>query len=626
MNRRGFLAGLSFAPVAMAQGRSTAHPRLFVDAKRVAELRELIRGSHAAIWAQVLVIADKFARERPAPYRESKETNDEELWQREVGNRMPYVAFAYLMTGDRKYVDAASGWALMSCSYPHWGTGVRDGMDLAAGHQLFGLALVYDWLFDVLSPAVRDEIKRTLLKRGGAMYEAAAKGRVYWQRSYLQNHLWVNATGMFAAALALDGEPSTEAWISMVREKYRRTEAALGSDGASHEGVGYWDYGVEYMLKYWDLAGAAFGDRPSSVWWKRTAAYRQYFSLPRNVWTRAFSAVDIGDSPRSAWYGPDQMMRRLAALYRDGHAQYFAAEVEKAQVTVASASWLNVVWYDPTVVAQSPADLPTLRHFEDMGLVAARSSWSGDESMVVFKCGPALGHEATDKFDYDAGSGHVHPDANHFVIFGGGEFLIRDDGYAWKMTGQHNTLLIDGAGQIGEGSQWFRGGDVLKAKAHPRVLKAVSSADLDEMVGDATSIYPAALGLRKFVRRLLFVKPSALIVVDEIETDRARELELRFHPEFAFAKLADGAFLARGKKAALRMEVLTAEGVEVSSGVIATKERHGGEAGMETVALRATRAKWRNVVAFSWAAVGAEPARVKLEGGVVRVGGRRVEI
>jgi hypothetical protein len=82
-----------------------------------------------------------------------------------------------------------------------------------------------------------------------------------------------------------------------------------------------------------------------------------------------------------------------------------------------------------------------LRHFEDLGIVSARSDWSGDESLLVFKCGPFLGHKAVGEFSFDPGGGHVHPDANHFVLFGAGEWLIRDDGYHAKWTGQHNTLL-----------------------------------------------------------------------------------------------------------------------------------------------------------------------------------------
>ena len=63
--------------------------------------------------------------------------------------------------------------------------------------------------------------------------------------------------------------------------------AALGPDGASHEGVGYWEYGVEYMLKFMDLARQRLDvDLYGNEWWRNTSAYAQYLALPRNAWTR----------------------------------------------------------------------------------------------------------------------------------------------------------------------------------------------------------------------------------------------------------------------------------------------------------------------------------------------------
>src|SRR5262249_23158455 len=100
-----------------------------------------------------------------------------------------------------------------------------------------------------------------------------------------------------------------------------------------------------------------------------------------------------------------------------------------------------------------PADLPTLRHFADLGIVSARSGWSGDESLVVLKCGPVLGHVEVDPLEGDESASHVHPDANHFVIFGDGEWLLRDDGYAWQQTSNQNPLLIDGPGKMGDGDK-----------------------------------------------------------------------------------------------------------------------------------------------------------------------------
>ena len=353
------------------------------------------------------------------------------------------------------------------------------------------------------------------------MYQAAATGAVWWRRSYLQNHLWVDTTGLAAAGFALfDEVDDASGWIGLPLEACRHSMAALGPDGASHEGIGYWEYGVEYLLKFMELSRTLLGtDLSQHDWWRNTARYALYLTLPRAAWTRSSCVVDLADCPRGHWYGPDYLLRRLAHLTRDGHAQWLAGETDAAGVASPEAAWLNLLWYDPTVAAHSPRDLPTLHHFEDMGIVSARSDWSGDESLVVFKCGPFLGHHAVSQFAYDPGGGHVHPDANHFVLFGAGAWLIRDDGYRPKWTGQHNTLLIGGRGQMGEGAQWFRGDEPLAHKARPTITLVRSTDAFDHMQGNATAAYAPGLGLQQFVRNLVFLKPNVLIVADEVRAE-----------------------------------------------------------------------------------------------------------
>ena len=204
------------------------------------------------------------------------------------------------------------------------------------------------------------------------MFEAAATGKIWWHESYLQNHLWVNITGMAVSGLVLFDEVEEAAcWIGLPQEKFKRTMAALGPDGASHEGVGYWEYGVEYMLKFMDPARTLLEcDLYEHAWWRNTSAYALYLSLPRNTWRRDNCIVDIADCPRGHWYGPDYMLRELAGRFGDGHAQWLAGEIDKADVAASGASWLNLVWYNPAVSPQSPESLPTLRHFEDMGIVS----------------------------------------------------------------------------------------------------------------------------------------------------------------------------------------------------------------------------------------------------------------
>ena len=602
------------APLVAKKG---VHPRLYLDAKRVASLREAVATTHASLWKEVRAQADAAVKDGPPPYRkDDKWSGEEQLYQRGVGNAMPLLALSYLVSGDRKYLDSARAWARASCGYETWGLGRTDGMDLAAGHQLYGLALVYDWCYSDLDDESRALIRGTLTKRAGAMFESAASGNRWWSKAYLQNHLWVNVCGMSAAGFALfDENDEALKWIGLPLDKFRRTTEALGSDGASHEGVGYWGYGVEYLLKFMYLARELLGvDLYGHDWWRNTAAYRQYLALPRNAWTPRNNIVDIGDCPRGNWYGPDYLLRALAHEFKDGHAQWLAAQVDAANVDSAEARWLNLIWFDPGIAEQAPADLPTLRHFNDMDIVSARSDWSGDESLVVFKCGPFIGHHGVQSFSYDPGGGHVHPDANHFVLFGAGEWLIRDDAYSAKLTSQHNTLLIGGKGQLGEGQTWFVGAAPLALKARPKILRAESTPSLDHMAGDAREAYPRNLGLTRFVRHVLFVKPDVLLVLDDIALEKTAPLELRFHTEQPLEKAADGTFVARGAKALLRVEPLSADGLKVEVGEDAIKGEHGSKTGkLSSLRLSGERAEWRNAVACTWGGAGREPGRVSLK-------------
>jgi len=311
------------------------------------------------------------------------------------------------------------------------------------------------------------------------------------------------------------------------------------------------------------------------------------------------SKAAVVDGPRRHWYGPDYLLRGLAREYRDPQVQWLAQQTGDAGVTSPGAPWLNLIWYDPSIPATPPDQLPTLHHFDDMGIVSARSDWSGEESLAVFTCGPFIGRKAVQEFSYDPGGGHVHPDANHFVLFGAGRWLMRDDGHCWKWTGQHNTLLIDGRGQLGEGKQWFQGGQPLAAKARPRILRATSTATLDHMVGDATDAYPADLGLERFQRHLLFLKPDVLIVADDVRLTAPKALELRFHPDQQTGRRDGRAFLFEGKSAALRLEPLTPDSVPIDAGPRALEGRHGAkDLTLFTVRLMQTAAQMRTLGRF----------------------------
>lgn len=558
-------------PPALLAALQGVHPRVHLTTERLRELRAQVgQEPYASLLRELRRVADRRATEGPPAYRgDDGWSGEEQLYQREVGNAIPNLALTYLLTGERKYLDAARAWMLASAGYPTWGLGETDGLDLAAGHQLYGLALAYDWLYHELDREALATVRACLERRGRRMYERVLNGQVWWHDAYLQNHLWVNMTGLAAAGMALFGEVAgVDGWMLLPLEKARVTMASLGPDGASHEGVPYWSYGLEYLLKFMDLARDLLGVDlfGETAWFRHTTAFRLYAMLPRSHWTRGSDLMTFADGPRYDWYGPDYMLRKLAAEYRDGHAQWLADELRTAGLCNDAAAFLNLLWEEPSVAPEPPAKLPPFRRFDDLGLVFMRSSWDGDESVMALKCGPFIGHHALARYSYDPGGGHVHPDAGSFLLFGHGDWLVVDDGYTWKTTAFQNTALVNGIGQEGEGGAWFDGSVLCAEKRGASVLRADHTDDYDYVIGDVTHAYKREAGLKRFLRHILYLRPDCWVIVDELESAAPATFELYFHSDFPFRQVRDGlVFDVRGKSGSLRLTVLAPEGATAES-------------------------------------------------------------
>lgn len=618
------------APTVKKRLTSGDHPRLYLNTENIDTLRKKISTSHAVVWRKVHEQADGLLTREPPEWRSSGDNvYDEQWWMSGNGTAMITLAMAWHMTGDGKYLDAAKKWALATCAYPSWGTGWAANIDCMTGHNLFGLAVTYDWLYHDLDPQTLVTIRQTLIQRASYHFDKAATGTIVpsrddfavrpwpeWEEVWLQNHLWVNASGLLAAGLALSGEKQeAEDWTAFALDRFQCTMQYLGPDGASHEGINYWSYGMDHLLKSMYLARDLLDvDMYENDWFRNTACYRIYSGIPKNAWQKGSTTVNYGDSHPRDVMGPDYLLRALAAEYRDGYAQRYAREISESGLQNAGNGWLDLIWYDPAVAEKDYRESPTLRHFTDMDFVSARSGWSGDESFLYYKCGPYIGKKGLETMNYCASSAHhTHPDQNSIMLHGCGEWLIRDDGNYGKYTGQHNTLIIDGGEQLGGGDSIFDGVELHAMKMAPHVLTTVSTPAFDHIAGDASQAYPRETGLRRFTRHLLYLKPDVLIVADDIVLDESHDLELRFHPGHQEASEIDGSFVIVGEKAILRLEPLIRDGVEASAYKHELIDRRYNKSEMLAVGLRTRRAAWRNAVALSWSPNDGEPATVSID-------------
>ena len=638
VNWNGLIVAFKGGPVLTTNQIATAlapvagmHPRLFLTMADVASLRAKTNsGTYKNYWTNLYAYAQALAAQTPPAFT----TN---LDQRGNGDNISNIAFAYLLSGDTNLLAGAVNWATTICNYPAWtGVGFDGTYGLAYGHELLGLAMLYDYAYANLDAATRQLIYNTLIYRGGQQSQAFLDGEI--GPIYISNQMWVQSAGVLAAALATFDQPTNSAvlnWISLMEDNFAASAQMLSPDGVHVEGLEYAEYGGSFLLESWQLCSQLLGVNyfsTAQAWGTNTGTYLADMLIPRNSWANFGwnnSQVSIPFEDCHTYNeAPGMQLRGLAHLYQDTLAQWYADRLDAIpgiNGMTADFPWQFLYWYDDTVPSVAPTNLPTLQVFNNFQIASSRSDWSGNESLLTFKCGGPWGLYVPAHYaDYFNGNnnaspaaGHNHPDEGSFCFFAGGEWLITEPGYYTRSTCYENTLIVDGNGQNGETPSQSFNFSPLTTNV-PSLTYASSTAALDTLVGDATSVYASSLGVQSFQRHILFVKPDILIVGDNVRMNSTgHALDLYFHLPNTNSVVAqgDGSLLATTPNTATRIDLLTPAVSTMTNGLQAILARGATNVGrIETlVDIKTTgRTNWQNVMVFSWAANGLTPAKATL--------------
>ena len=401
-----------------------------------------------------------------------------------TGRRLQSIGQYAMLTRDPQVIAWAKELALAACKWdPEGGSAMKYG-DIGAHHLLRGLNWCYDACCDAMTAAERETLRKVIVQRVGQFW-----GRLHpFRGSEANNHPWLQTLGVGESGLVLlDEHPEAAAWAEYARQLYLgRFLCCLGYQGDNNEGIGYWGYGLGFVIDYGDLMKAVCGiNLFEHPWLSQTARFPMYCAPP-NAW--AVSFADTG-MPNHGVRGPAQTshVRELALRTRDPYTLWYSGQ------------------RDPLdgLTPRPPADLPQSIHYRHIGVVIFNTSLvDGREGATV----------AMHSGRYWAG--HQHADQNHFVIHAYGEKLAIDGGYydwygsphflAYSMqTLAHNTLLVNGQGQADR-----------KAGADGRVAAYFDSPGYGYTVGDASKpeIYRGLL--KQFDRRILFIKPGFVVIHD----------------------------------------------------------------------------------------------------------------
>ena len=605
------------------------HPRLFLNAAGVSALQAMTNtGKYNFYWTNIYGFALSLASQNPPAY-------DPNADMRGNGDNMADLAFAWLLSGNTNILNGAVNWATNICNYPLWGpTNSTSGLNY--GHQLLGLAMIYDYAYAQLDPATRQLIYNTLIYRGGQEYLAFASGSI--GPIYLSNQEWSQSAGVLAAGLATFDQPTNSGvlnWISLMEENFANSALMISPDGVSIEGRGYAEYGDTFLLTGFALSKQLLGTNLftlAQAWGTNTETYLDDFLIPRNFWAylgfwNGYVMVPF-EAASDDNLTTGVVLRGVAHYYGDTHAQWFADQLDNIPALTFlnnCPAWQFLYWYDGTVPSVSATNLPTLHAFTNMNVVSARSDWSGNESQLTFKCGGSAGAilpaQYGDVFTANAtspGFAHNFPNEGSFCFFGNGDWLIEEPGYVNRDTYFENTLIVDGNCQSGETNSGglAKGLNFPITTNNPSLTYVSSTPTLDTMVGDATTAYVSTLGLTLFQRHILFVKPNILLVGDNIQVDSTNHtLDLFFHLNNtnSVTVLTNGSLLSTTPNTSMRIDLLTPAVSTMTNSIQVLLATTNPAAFRTLVDIQTSgRTNWQNVMAFNFTTDGTTPAKPTL--------------
>jgi hypothetical protein len=500
---------LSLAEVQAWHGK---HPRLFFSAADLEELRgRRASEPYRTIYLKLIERADAHLAIEPDDV-----AKPEYLGQDQMPHVLERLALVGLLTGDRKYSRKAAQLmaALGERGFPMPAASGEQG----AGDLLLGLAMAYDWSYDLLTAEEQTALSRQLssfalrlnmlLAADGGYY-----GKLAHRPGAAGHHVVAIAGGgLGLVSLALRGEVSrdlTNAWQATADEcvgTYYRD--AFGSDGAGIEGFDFTTYGLHGALPYtlarrrMDKVDPAEGTALASA-----PSWYVYELLPGPA------MLPLGDSGADLG-AEDALAAMFAACPGDAvHAWFYARTYGgegRRTFGTASDSWCSgdvatYLWY---AAKQQEIDLaarmPLGKQFPAGGLAFVRSGW-GDpagDTVVSFHC-PARAHLGRWQFD-----------VNQFTLYSYKVGWAIDSGYAWKVVGNEFALTPSGGSQA---HNLMQIDDAGATKPFGRMLTFLDEKDWALAVGDGAASY----GLKTWRRYLAVGKRKErvryLLVIDEIE-------------------------------------------------------------------------------------------------------------
>ena len=343
------------------------------------------------------------------------------------------LAYAYRLTGDKRYFEAARKNLAEICAFKDW----HPSHYLDTGEMTLGAAIAYDWLYDDLTLEERTLAHKCMVEFGinTSVNQGYHRAMGNWNQ--------VCNAGISAAAIVLyekDKQVCADAIERAIESNRKAMKAIYSPDGNYAEGYVYWGYGTGFQTMFLKMLDTAFGDDAGlsqTEGYLKSGEYMLFMATPNGG---DFSYADGGTPAETInvgmwWFAAKQNDETLAMnelrLMREGK---YGSKVTQEGIRMAPAV---------------PCFIKDCGFKGEGGLRPAKDMWYGQGKIPV-----AIVHTGWTFDDKDvylgikggyAAGGHGHMDA--------GSFVFEAEGVRWSEDLQRpNYSTMENA--VGEPEFW----------------------------------------------------------------------------------------------------------------------------------------------------------------------------